>query len=83
MNDSGFVRKPRKSKSDGSGQPIWKNETRWARENLILDGRMEDPRQRGIWEISEKGKAWLKANPTPPGLGYDPDSIVDDDSDLG
>lgn len=38
----------------------WENNTRWARQRMVDDGRMEDDSKTGIWEISDKGRAWLK-----------------------
>jgi restriction system protein len=47
-------------KSSGK-QLRWRNTCQWAR-NLMVnsDGRMRSDSPRGIWEISDKGKAWLK-----------------------
>jgi hypothetical protein len=41
MRDQFGPREMEPVKTDGSGQPLWKNETRWARLNLVEDGRME------------------------------------------
>jgi hypothetical protein len=46
-------------------EPVWKNEIRYARLNLITDGRMKEPNARGVWEISEKGRRWLGGHPVP------------------
>ena len=80
MRDQFGPREMETVRTDGSGQPVWKNETRWARLNLIEDGRMEPSQIHGIWKISEKGKVWLKENPTAPCLSG-PGS-VDDLSDM-
>ena len=39
----------------------WRNTAQWAR-NLMVneDGRMKKSSPRGVWEISEKGRAWLR-----------------------
>ena len=39
----------------------WRNTAQWAR-NLMVneDGRMKKSSPRGVWEISEKGRTWLK-----------------------
>lgn len=38
----------------------WQNNTRWARQAMVDDGRMKGDSKTGIWEISDKGRAWLK-----------------------
>ena len=47
-------------KSDAK-QIRWRNTAQWAR-NLMVneDGRMKKKSPRGVWEISEAGRAWLK-----------------------
>lgn len=47
-------------KSDAK-QIRWRNTAQWAR-NLMVneDGRMRKKSPRGVWEISEAGRAWLK-----------------------
>jgi len=49
-------------KSDAK-QIRWRNTAQWAR-NLMVneDGRMKKKSPRGVWEISDAGRAWLKAN---------------------
>jgi hypothetical protein len=39
----------------------WRNTAQWAR-NLMVneDGRMKKSSPRGVWEISDKGRTWLK-----------------------
>ncbi len=41
----------------------WRNAAQWAR-NLMVneDGRMKKGTAKGRWEISDKGRAWLKTN---------------------
>jgi len=38
----------------------WQNNTRWARQAMVDDGRMRADSKTGVWEISDKGRAWLK-----------------------
>lgn len=47
-----------------SKQIRWRNTAQWARNKMVNeDGRMQKTSQRGIWEISPHGSAWLKKNP--------------------
>lgn len=40
---------------------VWVNNTQWARDEMANhDGRMKPKKKTGIWEISEKGRKWLK-----------------------
>jgi restriction system protein len=49
-------------KSDGKSIR-WRNSAQWARNTMVNDdGRMKKS-QTGIWEISDKGRKWLKENP--------------------
>jgi len=38
----------------------WQNNTRWARQKMVDDGRLKADSAKGLWEISDKGRAWLK-----------------------
>jgi restriction system protein len=39
----------------------WRNTAQWARNTMANeDGRMKSDSPNGLWEISEKGRAWLK-----------------------
>jgi restriction system protein len=38
----------------------WQNNTRWARQAMVDDGRLKNTSPTGLWEISDKGLAWLK-----------------------
>lgn len=39
----------------------WRNTAQWARNTMANeDGRMKDNSPNGTWEISDKGRAWLK-----------------------
>jgi hypothetical protein len=52
---------PRLSEGDYAcvctGEPRWWNAVCWVRIDLVNEGLMKDNSPRGIWEISEKGKA--------------------------
>lgn len=40
----------------------WRNTAQWARNKMVNnDGRMKKGSARGVWEISAKGRKWLKA----------------------
>ncbi|MCP5535818.1 MAG: winged helix-turn-helix domain-containing protein [Akkermansiaceae bacterium] len=40
----------------------WRNTSQWARNMMVNeDGRMKSDSPRGLWEISAKGRHWLKA----------------------
>jgi len=45
-----------------SGNQIrWRNTAQWARNTMVNDdGRMKKGSRNGYWEISDKGRAWLK-----------------------
>jgi restriction system protein len=45
--------------SDGV-TPRWRNTAQWARNSLREEGLIRDDTPRSVWEISEKGRAWLK-----------------------
>ena len=45
-----------------SGQVRWKNTAQWARNELVSDGLLEKDTARGIWQITGKGKDYLKNN---------------------
>jgi restriction system protein len=51
---------------ESDGKSIrWRNSAQWARNTMVNDdGRMKKTSPRGLWEISEKGRAWLKENQT-------------------
>jgi hypothetical protein len=49
-------------KSD-SQQIRWRNAAQWARNLMVnTDGRMKKGTANGRWEISDKGRAWLRSN---------------------
>jgi len=41
-------------------QKRWRNTAMWERSHMIKDGLLKSDSPRGIWEISEKGKKYLK-----------------------
>ncbi len=43
-----------------SGQIRWKNTAQWARNELVTEGYLSNDSPRGVWEISEKGREYLK-----------------------
>lgn len=52
-----------KHKSEAQ-QIRWRNAAQWARNLMVnTDGRMKKGTASGRWEISDKGRAWLKTNP--------------------
>lgn len=42
--------------------PRWKNAARWARNSMVKKGLLRDDSPRGVWQISEAGKVFLKEN---------------------
>jgi Mrr N-terminal domain len=42
------------------GDPRWWNATCWERANLVREGLFLPKSQRGVWELSEKGKQQLR-----------------------
>jgi hypothetical protein len=47
-------------KSDAH-QIRWRNTAQWARNHMVNeDGRMKKGSPNGLWEISDKGRDWLK-----------------------
>lgn len=43
-----------------TGEERWRNTARWRRNALVKLGFLRTDSPRGIWEISETGRAWLK-----------------------
>lgn len=41
-------------------QKRWRNTAMWERSHMVKDGLLKSDSPRGIWEISEKGKKYLK-----------------------
>jgi len=44
-------------------EPRWRNTARLCRQRLVLEGLMSDDSPRGVWEISERGREWLREHP--------------------
>lgn len=47
-------------KLPSGGDIRWRNTAQWARYTMITDGLLKNDSPRGIWEISEKGKDYLR-----------------------
>ena len=62
-----FTEREKRCTRDGRGL-VWKSETRDARERLINARLMKESRIRGLWEITDRGRAWLLQHPVPPRL---------------
>lgn len=45
-----------------SGVVRWRNRVAWQRLNMINEGLLRSGSPRGIWEITENGRAWLRTN---------------------
>ncbi len=43
-----------------SGQIRWKNTAQWARNELVTEGYLSKDSPRGVWEMTEKGREYLK-----------------------
>jgi len=46
--------------ASGPDNPRWRNAAQWARNSMIHDGLLKGDSPRGVWEISDKGRAALK-----------------------
>jgi len=46
--------------ASGPDNPRWRNAAQWARNSMIRDGLLKGDSPRGVWEISDKGRAALK-----------------------
>jgi hypothetical protein len=42
-----------------SGDPRWWNAVCWQRHDLVKDGLLKNDSERGVWELSERGKQFL------------------------
>jgi len=51
--------KPRDFEVVSSGEERWRNTARWRRNALVKLGFLRTDSPRGIWEISDAGRAWL------------------------
>ncbi len=45
--------------SSEAGQLRWQNSAQWARNLMVKEGLLQADSPVGIWEITEKGRAWL------------------------
>ena len=39
--------------------PRWRNTAQWARNTMVKDGLLKADSPRGVWEISDAGRAWV------------------------
>jgi restriction system protein len=46
-----------------SGAPRWHKKANWCRYHLVRQGLLKADSPRGIWEISDLGRAWLREHP--------------------
>ncbi|QOJ03653.1 MAG: hypothetical protein HRU71_09200 [Planctomycetia bacterium] len=46
----------------GPDNPRWRNAAQWARNYMIKDGLLKADSPRGVWEISDKGRALLESS---------------------
>lgn len=40
--------------------PRWRNAAQWARNSMVNEGLLKSGSPRGVWEITEKGREYLK-----------------------
>lgn|SRR5262249_13644830 len=45
-----------------SGDPRWWNAVCWERRECLKEGLLRRDSERGVWELSRKGKKWLRLN---------------------
>jgi hypothetical protein len=43
-----------------SGELRWRNRAKWARKDMALNGLIESNSPRGVWEITERGRQFLR-----------------------
>lgn len=62
----GEIMKPQLKKVDfeplasGPDNPRWRNAAQWARNSMVNQGFLKRDSPRGVWEITEVGRQWLK-----------------------
>lgn len=62
----GEIMKPQLKKVDfeplasGPDNPRWRNAAQWARNSMVNQGFLKRDSPRGVWEITETGRQWLK-----------------------
>jgi hypothetical protein len=44
----------------GYGQPRWRNSAMWERKQMLDEGLLKDGSERGVWEVSDKGRKYLE-----------------------
>ena len=44
---------------ESDGNPRWEKAVHWARRRMVMDGLLNPYSRRGIWELTEKGRAHL------------------------
>lgn len=47
------------SRLPSSGVARWENTAHWARYEMVREGLLAPDSQRGVWEITDKGRSWL------------------------
>src|SRR5713101_4949985 len=52
---------PRDYEIVATGEPRWQNELAWACDDLVRKGFLMSAMPRDVWEITDAGRAWLKA----------------------
>jgi hypothetical protein len=40
--------------------PRWRNVAQWARKSMVKEGLLRPDSPRGVWEVTEAGRAWLR-----------------------
>ena len=54
---------PRLAEADyapvSTGEPRWWNAACWERHDLVRDGLLKNDSERGVWELSERGRQFL------------------------
>lgn len=64
LNSIGQKMKPLLTKIDyerlNTGQVRWQNTARWARQQLVDEGFLSAESSRGVWEITDEGREFLK-----------------------
>lgn len=45
---------------EGNGEIRWRNRAKWARKDMVKDGRLKGDSRHGVWEISDRGREWLE-----------------------
>jgi len=45
---------------ESNGEPRWRNNAKWARNDMVIQGLLNKNSPYGIWEITEKGINYLQ-----------------------